>query len=161
MLVAVMLWNCKGDLSVKDDTIYSAYKPVLMEKSRITTDLFMMKPRSKAHIVKTAVMGNYLLSVEFGLGFHIHDLSDKMNPLEKGFFQLPGCIDLEVNNNTIYANNLNDLLVIDMTDIADPRVINRQEKVFDMVIKAPDGLLVRKGLRDIPEGTAIISYEKL
>jgi hypothetical protein len=161
MLLCLVFGACSFPAKSDPEIIFSSYKPILMDQSRVTSDLFFLPPKDKNNVTKLLTMDNYLLALEYGLGLHLYDVSDKDHPIGIGFYQIPACIDFEVKDRTVYANNLNDLILVDFTNVSGPAVIKRQVNIFDIMIKAPDGLIVREALRKLPEGTVVISYEKL
>lgn len=142
-------------------TIYSSYKPILMDKGRITTELFLAAPRPNNILGQMRRMGDYMLVLDYGQGLHIIDITNPAQPVKKGFYSIPACIDFEVKDNMVYANNYRDFVMIDFSNINQPMQARREANAFDIDVKAPDGLSVYKGLTDIPAGTVIISYEKI
>ncbi|MFW2475278.1 MAG: LVIVD repeat-containing protein, partial [Sediminibacterium sp.] len=69
---------------------------------------------------KIVLLGNYLFLNDVDKGIHIIDLSDITNPQKISFIHIPGCIDLAINGNILYADCYTDLVAI---DIADPHRI--------------------------------------
>ncbi|MDI1235030.1 MAG: hypothetical protein PSX81_12160 [bacterium] len=141
--------------------IYSAYKPVLMDNSKITTDLFLLPAQDNKSITLMRQMGTYLLALDYGLGIHVIDVSNPDQPVKKSFYQIPACIDFEVKGNMIYANNYRDFITIDFNNINSPIITKRELNAFDITIKTMDGLTVHEKLKELPPNTTIISYEKI
>ncbi|MFK8045865.1 MAG: hypothetical protein AB8B72_10230 [Crocinitomicaceae bacterium] len=79
---------------------------------------------------KIYVYENYLLVNDQSKGIHIYDNSNTNSPVHLSFISIPGNMDFSVRNNTIYADNVTDLVVIDMSQAAKPEVINRMKSVF-------------------------------
>jgi hypothetical protein len=158
-LIILIFANCTKEK--KENVIHSAYKPVLMETARVTTDVQLFPSRENKNITLMRSLGNYLLALDYGLGIHIIDVSNINNPVKTGFYQIPACIDFEVKDNKVYANNHNHFIIVDFTDINNPVIIKREESAFDITIKSLDGLIVFDKLNAIPANTTIISYEKI
>jgi len=76
------------------------------------------------------VYDNYLLVNDQAQGIHIYDNSNVNSPTHLSFISIPGNMDFSVRNNTIYADNLTDLVVIDMSQPQKPAVVNRVKSVF-------------------------------
>ena len=63
-------------------------------------------------------------------GIHIIDNSDPYNPYPIGFMNIVGNTQIAVQGSYLYANSVTDLLVIDISEITNPQLIDRQEDVF-------------------------------
>ena len=68
--------------------------------------------------------------VETFEGVHVFDNTDPKAPKRLGFIAILGCVDLAVKNNLLYADNSVDLVVIDIANIDNIKVINRVREVF-------------------------------
>ena len=62
---------------------------------------------------------------ESNLGVHVIDNADPSNPVKTGFLRIPGCHDIAIKGNILYADNVGDLVAIDITDPANPKVVKR------------------------------------
>jgi hypothetical protein len=156
-----MLFSISACSTSVDKVIYSAYKPVLMDNTKLTTDVFLLPAQENKTITLMRQMGNYLLALDYGLGIHVIDVSNPNLPVKKSFYQIPACIDFEVKGNTVYANNYRDFITIDFNTITAPIVLKREANAFDITIKTIDGLKVHEKLKQLPPNTTIISYEKI
>lgn len=144
-----------------NDVIFSDYKPILMDAVKVSSEIAMQEPRSNSIITGSSSSGDTVILIEYGLGLHIVDISNPNQPRKLGFLTIPACIDAEIRNGKIYANNLRDFIVVDISDFNNPKVINRTMSAFDIEIEAPDGKRVVPALEKIPSGTVIISYERI
>ena len=156
-----MLFSISACSTSDDKVIYSAYKPVLMDNAKLTTDVFLLPAQENKTITLMRQMGNYLLALDYGLGIHVIDVSNPDLPVKKSFYQIPACIDFEVKGNTVYANNYRDFITIDFNTITAPIILKREANAFDINIKTIDGLKVHNKLKELPPNTTIISYEKI
>lgn len=87
---------------------------------------------------KMYYMEPYLYINEYQEGIHIVDLSDPANPTPKAFITIPGNVDMAIRNNTLYADSYIDLVMIDVSDPVEPKLIQRIEKLFEYVIPPYD-----------------------
>lgn len=71
-----------------------------------------------------------LLVNEKSRGIHIYDNSNNSSPIEVSFISIPGNMDFSIKNGIMYADNVTDLVVIDIHNPADPQYLNRIENVF-------------------------------
>ena len=76
------------------------------------------------------VYENYLLVNDQSKGIHIYDNTVNTNPTEVSFIAIPGNMDFSVRANTVYADNITDMVIVDITDPATPVYTNRIKDVF-------------------------------
>lgn len=62
------------------------------------------------------IKGNVLYQVEVGKGIHIIDITDRKNPVRQGFIEVRGAQEMSVKGEMLYTNNLNDLVVINISN---------------------------------------------
>lgn len=82
---------------------------------------------------KIYVKGHMLYQVEVGKGIHVIDIQDPANPQKVKFIQVTGASEVSILDNNLYTNNVNDLVVLDITDINNVKVANRMKGVFHLV----------------------------
>jgi hypothetical protein len=155
VLVALFI-SCNKE----SDNGYSSFKPILIDNVKINDCKWEIERKNNL-ITVSKKMGQYLLALDYGLGIHIIDLQDLNLPKKIGFYSIPACVDFEVKNQKVYANNYQDFIIIDFSNINSPIITKRDPKVFEIEIKAPDGLEVYQNFKKIPKETTIISYEKI
>ncbi len=74
---------------------------------------------------------NHLLLVnEQAKGIHIYDNSNIESPSELSFISIPGNMDFSVKQNLIYADNVTDMIVIDISHPNQPTFKSRIRHVF-------------------------------
>jgi hypothetical protein len=77
---------------------------------------------------------NRLFVVEYLEGIHIIDVADPSNPQNTGFIEIPGCMDIAIREESLYADSFVDLVTIDISDIAHPKVTNRLVDKFPYTV---------------------------
>lgn len=156
-LIAVVLAGCSGNTSTKRST----YKPILMDKRQLATSISFLQTKAISRPGEVRTNTNLLLIVEQYEGVHIYDNSNSFSPVEKGFLVIPGCMDIVLNNNTLYASNATDLVTIDVTDPANPQVLQRIPNVFPE-LNAPDGYPIEHYLQNgRPQNTVVVNWLKI
>jgi hypothetical protein len=105
-------------------------------------------PRSFSSAGKIVAFGSTVFQIENGAGIHIINYSNPSSPVKAGFIAIPGCVEMSIKNNTIYANNFNDLVVLDVTagavtllkrvDNAFPRSLNSYPPGFNVYFECPE-----------------------
>ena len=73
---------------------------------------------------------NYLLVNTPNQGIHVYDNTDKQNPVHLTFVNIPGNLDIAIRQNNLYVDSYVDLVVLDISDIANIREIHRVIDVF-------------------------------
>ena len=96
--------------------------PVSIEASRPTTSAG-----------KIYVYGRYIFQNEQNTGIHIIDNFDPQHPVKKAFLAIPFNTEMAISAHHIYANSINDILVIDLADPLHPSVVNRIKNAFPMI----------------------------
>jgi hypothetical protein len=85
---------------------------------------------------KIYVRGNELYQVEAGKGVHVIDISQPSNPQKKKFISIMGAQEMAIKGGYLYANNLNDLVVIDIGNPGAISEVGRMKNIFHMVDQA-------------------------
>lgn len=87
-------------------------------------------PQSIENLGKLYYKNPYIYATERARGIHIIDNTDPTQPEAISFIQIAGNADLSIKGNTLYANNVNDLVALDISDLNDVKVIDRLEDVY-------------------------------
>lgn len=72
----------------------------------------------------------YIFINEQGLGIHIIDNRNPRKPINLSFVSIFGNYDMAAKGNYLYADNLSDMVVLDISDPVKPKVINRISDVI-------------------------------
>ncbi|MCB0698309.1 MAG: hypothetical protein H6551_02290 [Chitinophagales bacterium] len=92
-----------------------------------------VQPREIENGGKIYVKGNTLYQVEVGKGIHVIDITDRNNPTKVRFINVIGAQEMSIKNNNLYTNNVNDLVVVDITNINEVKLLDRVSGVFHLV----------------------------
>ncbi len=95
---------------------YSFYKPVYQTKDEVKAGIKNAPSEAITNPGKIVLMGNYLFLNDIDKGIHVIDLSDISQPKKIAFIHIPGCVDLAINGNYLYADCYTDLITLDITD---------------------------------------------
>lgn len=79
---------------------------------------------------KVLLYGSYLFMVEVNKGVHVIDIIDTVNPKKISFLHIPGNKDIAAQNDLLYADNGPDLIVLDIKNINDIKLVTRQKNIF-------------------------------
>lgn len=129
--IAVFLLILNG-CSDKYTETYRVNVPQYMSlESWRAMDITAESPRLISEPGKIYIYQNYLFIVERGTGIHIFNNTNPSSPQNISFISIPGCVDVAVRNNVLYADAYYDLLAFSINDPANPTLTCRMNDVFD------------------------------
>ena len=137
LFVLVLLGVSCSD-TVKDTVSYMANVPVYMSREEFNTTLKVGAMRPLIHPGKICLYGNYLFINEINKGIHVIDNSDPSSPRNITFIEIQGNIDMAAKDGILYADNLVDMLLFDISDPQTPRLKSRMEGAFEGVLPATE-----------------------
>ena len=147
--------------SVADEPYYySEYTPVLMYRNVLEESIKYEEPRDLENPGKMYFKDDFILINEKYYGIHVIDNTDPMNPVNIGFINIPGNLDMAMRYNILYADNAVDLVAIDVSNFTTPVIKDRVKKELPEL--TPPGYTevpwnYRQDNR--PEDTEIIRWE--
>jgi hypothetical protein len=97
------------------------------------TTVKSMAPQNIVNGGKIYVKGDTLYQVEAGKGIHVILIKQPANPQKVAFISVVGAQELAVKNSMLYTNNLNDLVVLDISQTDSVKLVDRISNVFNMV----------------------------
>jgi len=87
-------------------------------------------PRSIIKGGRIYIKDSLLFQVEIGKGIHVISLANKQQPSKIAFIEVVGCQEMSVMGSTLYTNNLNDLVVVDISQPLRVAVVDRISNAF-------------------------------
>lgn len=108
------------------------YAPIYGDKSKLKL-IRSTDPKPIEDGGKIYIKGTTFYQVETGKGIHVLDITDAANPKKLYFIEVMGAQEVSIKNNSLYTNNLNDLVTIDISNPADVKEVDRIPEVFDLV----------------------------
>ncbi len=148
--LVIFLQSCSFD-ECKETRRYVYYRPVHKTVEQIR-DIKILGPEALKNPGKIYVYGDYLFVNEINRGIHIFDNSDVNNPVNLSFISIYGNVDLAIKDNILYADNLFDLISIDITDPKNPRFVNSVKEIFKKVYSSNRKYVVEY----IPTDTSVV-----
>jgi hypothetical protein len=104
--------------------------PVYMSYGELRSGVNKTAPRELVKPGKIYFKGNYLLVVEYFEGIHFIDVSNPVHPQNKAFVEVPGCVDIAMKDNLLYADSYVDLVIIDVSDMNNIREAGRENDIL-------------------------------
>ena len=138
----------------------SSYTPILMKRSDLENSVKVMDKAVLRNPGKIYHYNQYIFITEKYEGIHILDNSDPKNPVNKSFISIPGCVDLAVKNQVLYADNAVDLVSLSIADLNNIQVLSRNANVFPELLP-PDFISMPEKYKaeNRPENTIIIAWK--
>jgi len=129
VLVSGFLTGCEQDKCTRTEE-YTAFEPVYkrIDEMRLPATYGAARPLSAPG--KIFYYKGYLLVNEMHQGVHVIDNSNPENPVNLGFIEIPGSLDMAVHDDVLYADSYLDLVAINITNPQAPVETNRVEDVF-------------------------------
>lgn len=128
--VSLVFVSCSND---QDDDRYTDYlvaRPLTISKAEFDKGGDILPPRPIEESGKIYAYQNFIFVNDSYKGVHIINNNNPSNPFKMGFINIPGNVDVSVKDDFLYADSLGDLLVFDLSNLEDIKVVNRLENVL-------------------------------
>ncbi|MEZ4776671.1 MAG: hypothetical protein R3D00_26080 [Bacteroidia bacterium] len=128
-LFSSFLSGCIQDKCEQTVTYY-AYEPVYKSYAEIRASVKSEAAQDILAPGKMYFKDALIFISEVNKGIHIIDNNNPANPQNIGFINIPGNHDLAIKGNILYADSYVDLVAIDISNLSDVTVLDREENVF-------------------------------
>ncbi len=95
---------------------YTFFKPVYKTKAEVKAAAKSGPAISVSNPGKLFIKGSYAFLSELDKGVHVIDFSNPAAPRSIAFITIPGCVDLAVRGNYLYADCYTDLVTMDISN---------------------------------------------
>jgi hypothetical protein len=109
---------------------YTFYRPVYKTKASVQNAITAAAPTLISNAGKIVWKDHYIFLNEVDKGVHIIDIANPANPVNLYYIAIPGCVDIAVNGNYLYADCYTDLVTIDISNPANAKLKKVNEGVF-------------------------------
>lgn len=140
LIICLLLSGCyidEGPTTFPIETV-DGYKPIYISEDEFI-DIGFVENVPLNNPGKIYIYGQFLLVGEKSRGVHIYDNTDPTNPDHVGFINIPGNDDIALKGNILYADQGNDLVAIDVSDVTAPVVVDRKEDIYNEDDTLPPG----------------------
>ncbi len=159
VFLCLILFSCTPESERLSPFQSEAYSPVYASMVDVLQIAF--EPAKNTELSgKIYATGNYIFQSDINKGIHIIDKSNARQFRKIGFLKVPFSTEIAVKGNYLYTNNLNDLVVFDISNINSPQLVKRIENMFPSVDqKYPPFTNVLFECPDPSKGV-VVSWEK-
>lgn len=116
-----------------DDSQYADYlvaRPITISKAEFKNSVDVVAPLPVEESGKIYTYKNYIFVNDKYRGIHVVDNTNPKAPKKISFIKIPGNVDISVKDDHLFADSLNDLVVLDISDISHIKMLNRLENVL-------------------------------
>lgn len=107
------------------------YRPIYMEKNKaMQVDIKGVQPLEDPG--KIYWYYNYMMLTDKGKGVHVIDISNPASPQKVSFISIPGVNDVAVKSNFLYADNITDLVVFNISNVQNITYEKRVKDVYPL-----------------------------
>ena len=149
-IIPFFLQSCMKD-SCEREITYIKSTPIYKTKSEIRSGIELEDPRALEDPGKLYFYNDYIFINEKRKGVHIIDNTNPDVPVNISFLSIPGNVDIAIRNDYLFADNYIDLLTINISDLANPQLVNRNEDVFPHFGETSDGIIVYYHQEEVTE----------
>ncbi|MDX1469862.1 MAG: hypothetical protein R3213_00065 [Flavobacteriaceae bacterium] len=127
-LLFAFVFGCdKDDI---DQEMVNVAIPKTISYSELRTSVEVESPKSIVEAGKIYAFTDYIFVNDYAEGVHILDNSDPTAPVAHSYLKIPGNYDISIKDYYLYADSAVDLLVFDISNIDNIRLVERLENVF-------------------------------
>ncbi|MEL6918064.1 MAG: hypothetical protein AAFO99_10085 [Bacteroidota bacterium] len=116
---------------------YVVARPLKVSMAEFKNGIDVVPPEPLEESGKMYAYQNYIFVNDKYRGIHVIDNSDPRAPQKKYFIKIAGNVDISVKDDYLYADSITDLIVLDISDISNIRIVNRLENVLQNNIVFP------------------------
>lgn len=127
-VLAAFVFTCDKDEI--DQEMVNVAIPRTISYAELRTSVEVESPKSINQAGKIYSFTDYIFINDYAEGVHIIDNSDPTAPVAHSYLKIPGNYDISIKDYYLYADSAVDLLVFDISNISDIRLIDRLENVF-------------------------------
>lgn len=140
LLIAVLAMACQD--KIKDT--YLINEPIYLSYEDLRTSFNVKSAQEIIQPGKLYFKDNQIYVNEYQKGIHVVNNIDPSNPQVLKFIELPGCVDMSIKGNLLYADSYVDLVVIDISDLENIKEIARIENAFPYMLPEYAGGVVEQ-----------------
>ncbi|MVM36050.1 hypothetical protein GO755_38915 [Spirosoma sp. HMF4905] len=157
LAICVFFDGCGRPYAPSPPTTGDIYRPVYASYADIRT-VQTLAPQPLKNVGKIYIKDKYLFINDVGSGIHVMDNSDPEKPVQLAFIAILGNQELAIKDSILYADNVTDLVALNIANPLNVRLVKRIENAFEYSTY-PIATNVRFECPD-PNKGAVIRWEK-
>jgi len=130
LVVAFSFFSCNKDDSQGE--YLNVAVPILMNKTDFRNSVEVQSPIDLDETGKNYAYNDYIFVNNKFHGIHVIDNTNPASPYATAYIKVPGNVDIAIKDDYLYADSSSDLVVFDISDMDNIKVIERLEDVFSV-----------------------------
>jgi len=127
-----LLFSCQPNAVDENPTEVMGFAPVYAPGTAVNT-IGMEAARPTTNPGKIYAYGNYLFQVEQNQGIHIINNTNPASAAKIAFLKVPMATEIAIKSDHLYTNNLNDLVVFNLSNTTNPQLVSRIQGAFPTI----------------------------
>lgn len=111
-------------------------RPVYMPVAALDS-IFNLPPQPVVQSGTIFLQDSLFFMLEPKKGIHVFNIKDSANTKALTFLKIPAITDFVISDNRLYADSWKDLVVIDISNLFQIKVLDRQADVFSPILYPP------------------------
>jgi hypothetical protein len=130
LFVVFSFFSCNNDDSQGD--YFNVAVPILMNKTDFRNSVEVQSPKPIDETGKIYAYDQYIFVNNKFHGIQVIDNTNPALPQAIAYIKVPGNVDIAIKDDYLYADSSSDLVVFDISDMDNIKVIERLEDVFSV-----------------------------
>jgi hypothetical protein len=114
----------------------SGKRPVYLPEAQLS-DIRNLPPQPVEQSGSIFLLDTLFFMVEFKKGIHVYRIGDSADVRELTFFNIPAVTEFSISGDRLYADSWRDLVTIDISNLYQIRLLNRQVRVIEPLLFPP------------------------
>jgi hypothetical protein len=129
--LALFAMSCNSQDVLSPTSSQEGYSPVYQSAASVKV-ISSGNSRPTLAAGKIYAYRTFIFQNDLNTGIHIIDNSNPSAPKKIGFVSIPFSTEVAVKGDFLYSNNMDDLVVFDISKPAEPKLVNRVADVFPL-----------------------------
>jgi len=137
LLPGCSIWDSLAPEEVPDEVF--GRRPVYLDVGGDPQSIYSLPPRALRNGAGIVTDGIWLYIIDLNTGVHVIDNTDPEDPISIAFIWIPGVRTATILDGRLIANNLGDLVTINIDDPTNAQVVDRDSGLFLDDLNFPEG----------------------
>lgn len=130
LVLTATLFSCTDDENSDKYADFLVAKPLKISLSEFENSGDIIAPKPIEESGKIYAYNNYIFINDKYKGVHVIDNKNPESPIKIAFIKIAGNVDISVKDNYLYADSLGDLLVFNIANKDNIKLVNRLKNVL-------------------------------
>ena len=154
--------SCETEIGDDFEYEYTDYEPVYLDRDTLESSIKSSSARPVDQSGKIYIKGDYLFINEKYEGIHVIDNSNPATPINLGFIEVPGNIDISIKDNLLLVDNAVDLVTVDIGSFPTITEVSRVRNIFPELLPPDlDYLPWSYSSSNRDDNTIIVGWERI